>query len=478
MRPYATRITRLTVAAVLAYLLAQAISPGNNDLTGPLTALLVVQASATGSLQQGRWRVMAVLTGVLVATVVSSWVGLTWWSLGLVVGAALTLGHLLKLGDHILETPISAMLILGAAQHGAAGQTRVGYTLIGAAVGMAFSLAFPPPVRLDSAARSVEEVATGAARVLHTAGEELEHGVDRLRVEAWLQDIHALLPLVGRAEAAIAEARDTRRLNTRALVHVDALPVLQHGVSALDRTIIAVRQTLLALQQEAPLLDEPQDEYDVELRRALAVVLADMGDCITAFGNLTVSEARGRDAEAEAALARTLEILKETRAMLADLLLVDPGDDTSAWLMHGSILSGIEAVLTELDVQARVRRPDTGAIPLRPLLERPNEVMSRLLLENQGWAPTTPAGSGRYTPTFNPWMDTGTMEIHVSGPPTGEYPTSPIVLPDRHPQAHRQAGGSTHPVRAERPEGSEGSERSDRREQGEPPRRPGAEASE
>ena len=70
------------------------------------------------------------------------------------------------------------------------------------------------------------------------------------------------------------------------------------------------------------------------------------------------------------------------------------------------------------------------------------------------------------------------MEIHVSGPPTGEYPTSPIVLPDRHPQAHRQAGGSTHPVRAERPEGSEGSERSDRREQGEPPRRPGAEASE
>ena len=79
--------------------------------------------------------------------------------------------------------------------------------------------------------------------------------------------------------------------------------------------------------------------------------------------------------------------------MLADLLLVDPGDDTSAWLMHGSILSGIEAVLTELDVQARVRRPDTGAIPLRPLLERPNEVMSRLLLENQGWAPTTPAGS-------------------------------------------------------------------------------------
>src|SRR4051794_40460453 len=65
--PVAVQITRLTIAAVVAYLVADAVSPGILDLTAPLTALLVVQASTVGTLQMGLVRVGAVLTGVLVA---------------------------------------------------------------------------------------------------------------------------------------------------------------------------------------------------------------------------------------------------------------------------------------------------------------------------------------------------------------------------------------------------------------------------
>lgn len=381
--PYAARITRLTIAAVLAYLLAQAITPGNTDLTGPLTALLVVQATATSSLRNGLGRVAAVLTGVLVAIVLSTWVGLTWWSLGLAIGAALTLAHLMKLGDHILETPISAMLILGVVQHDVAAQTRIINTLVGAGVGMAFNLAFPPPVRLQAATAKVLDVAGGAARVLRTAGEHLEHGLDRRQIDIWLRDIHGLLPLVTQAESAIAEARERRRLNPRALVALDTIPMLLYGVQALDRTLLAVRQTLLAFRKEVPEQDEPQTEYEQELRRAMAVVLADMGAVIEAFGALTVAEAKGRSAQAEAALADTLDMLRETQAMLTEFCLVEPARDSSAWLLRGSILGGIEGVLSELDLHARVRRPDTGAIPLRPLLDRHGPVLNRLLLQGQ-----------------------------------------------------------------------------------------------
>lgn len=405
MLPYASRIARLTIAAVIAYLLAKAVNPGNTDLTGPLTALLVVQATATSSLRNGLGRVASVLTGVFVAIVLSTWVGLTWWSLGLAIGAALTLAHLMKLGDHILETPISAMLILGVAQHDVAAQTRVVNTLIGAAVGMAFNVAFPPPVRLKRAEAAVRELANGAARVLHTAGEQLEQGLDRGQMQDWLRDVHALLPLVGEAEAAIGEARDNRRLNPRALVALDTVPMFAHGVAALDRTLLAVRQTLMSFQQEAPYLDQPDEEYEHELRRALAVVLADMGDCIAAFGELTVAEAQGRNAEAEEALAHTLEILRETRAMLTELYLVDPAKDTSLWMLHGSILGGIEAVLGELDLHARVRRPDTGAIPLRPLLNRPGEVMNRLMVQGR----PAPQGSIGWNDDA-PWLRTGALD--------------------------------------------------------------------
>ena len=75
LRPAAAQIARLTVAAVVAYLVADAVSPGILDLTAPLTALLVVQASTVGTLQMGLVRVGAVLTGVLVAVGVASWIG-------------------------------------------------------------------------------------------------------------------------------------------------------------------------------------------------------------------------------------------------------------------------------------------------------------------------------------------------------------------------------------------------------------------
>ena len=73
-------VFRLTAAAVVAYLVTLVLTDGAVDLTGPLTALLVVQASTVSTLKMGVVRVGAVLSGILVATLVSIWIGLTWWS--------------------------------------------------------------------------------------------------------------------------------------------------------------------------------------------------------------------------------------------------------------------------------------------------------------------------------------------------------------------------------------------------------------
>ena len=97
LRPAASQIARLTIAAVVAYVVANALYPGILDLTAPLTALLVVQASTVGTLQMGLVRVGAVLTGVLVAVGVASLIGLSWWSLGAVIAASLILAKVLRL---------------------------------------------------------------------------------------------------------------------------------------------------------------------------------------------------------------------------------------------------------------------------------------------------------------------------------------------------------------------------------------------
>ena len=93
------RAARLTGAAVAAYLVAEALGLVNPPpLVAALTALLVVQATATSTLFSGVERVLAVLAGVAIATGFAFVVGLTWWSLGVLVAAAIVVGQLLRLG--------------------------------------------------------------------------------------------------------------------------------------------------------------------------------------------------------------------------------------------------------------------------------------------------------------------------------------------------------------------------------------------
>ncbi|HXP58212.1 MAG TPA: aromatic acid exporter family protein, partial [Streptosporangiaceae bacterium] len=109
-QPRIAYIARLTLTAVSAYLAALMFAGHEGPVLAPLTALLVVQVSLTHTLRSAAQRVISVVAGVLVAIGLSVVVGFTWWSLGILVAVALTVGLVLRLGDDLLEVPISAML--------------------------------------------------------------------------------------------------------------------------------------------------------------------------------------------------------------------------------------------------------------------------------------------------------------------------------------------------------------------------------
>ncbi len=232
VRPTLVTVFRLTAAAVAAYVLSQVVTPGTPDLTGPLTALLVVQATAFSTIKMGAVRVGAVLSGILVATLLSTWSGLTWWSLAAAIAASLLLAKVLRLGDQALETPISAMLILGVSNHDIAAETRIVNTLIGAAVGIAFSVVYPPAMPTGAARQALLRVVEAAASALDAAGEALEAGpVTREQVGEWIDRVRSANREVARATETIRHLKDSRRFNPRALGTVDVEPVL---ASALD----------------------------------------------------------------------------------------------------------------------------------------------------------------------------------------------------------------------------------------------------
>lgn len=356
LRPTLATVFRLTTAAVTAYVLSQVITGGTQDLTGPLTALLVVQASAFSTIKMGAVRVGAVLSGILVATLLSTWIGLTWWSLGAAIAASLLLAKVLRLGEQALETPISAMLILGVSNHDVAAETRIVNTLVGAAVGVAFSVLYPPAMPIGSARQGILRVVDAAASALDAAAEGFKAGpVSQEQVGDWIGRARAATGEVARAAETIGHLKDSRRFNPRALGTVDVEPVLATALDNLEHCLLAIRALFTLLRAELPPEAAREDPYGDELRSAFAVVLDDSGECLRAFGHLVVAESEGREEDAEKAMAQSLDILRETQAILTELILVRAREDTSSWLLRGSVLAAVEQVLAQLDLENRAR---------------------------------------------------------------------------------------------------------------------------
>ncbi|MDO5734941.1 MAG: aromatic acid exporter family protein [Propionibacteriaceae bacterium] len=351
-----TSTARLTTAAVLAYLLTVWLIDGPVDLTGALTALLVVQASARSSLQMGVVRVGAVLTGVLVAIGVSSWVGLTWWSLAMVIGLSLLLAAVLRLGDQALETPISAMLILAVGGQEIAAETRVLTTLIGAGVGMSFNLLLPPRLPIDTAVHQVRDVAKQEAQSLREAGwSMMQRPVTRGEVGTWLDTVRDISALARQAHESVSTIEELRHLNTRSISAPRVEPILRSGLDALERSLYAVRGLYFLMHKEAPEVSTLDDGYGDDVRAAFAVLLEHVADSVEGFGALLQADVEGADDQVNQSLAASLDGSGEAMAILTDLLMVDPRDETSLWLLRGSILVSVRQAIEPLRLQDRAR---------------------------------------------------------------------------------------------------------------------------
>ena len=171
-RSAAYRAARIAGASVAAFLVAQGLGLVDPPpLVAALTALLVVQATAASTLVNSVQRVLSVVAGVALAVVFVSAVGLS-----ILVAVSIVVGQLLRLGPHLLEVPISAMLVLGVgftAGAEVAGLGRVVETLVGAAVGVLVNVLFPPAVQTRHAGQAVQRLAEEIAALLEEAAQGL-----------------------------------------------------------------------------------------------------------------------------------------------------------------------------------------------------------------------------------------------------------------------------------------------------------------
>jgi uncharacterized membrane protein YccC len=346
----------MTGATVAAFLVAQwAGLHTPPPLIAALTALLVVQATLSSTLVNGIQRVLSVVSGVALAVLFVAVVGLTWWSLAALVAASILVGQLLRLGPHLVEVPISAMLVLGVGASGAesVGADRVLETLIGAAVGMLVNVVFPPAVQTRHAARAVERFVDEIAALLDDAAATLAAGpVTVERSSRWLQDARRLNRHVPRLDRALAHAEESRRLNVRALRVAPVSAGTRAGLDALEYTSVSLRTLFRAIDDATRERTGVQDDADYAeaIRRTTASLLERMGILVREFGRVLTTGTRDTapGTTEDRRLAGSLAALRSGRSRVVDLLISDPRSRTGLWELNSALLTTVDRMLDEL----------------------------------------------------------------------------------------------------------------------------------
>jgi uncharacterized membrane protein YgaE (UPF0421/DUF939 family) len=378
-QPKAAYIARLTVTAVFAYLIAQQLPGGSpRSVLAPLTALLVVQATLSHTIDSAARRVVAVTAGVLAAVTVAAYVPFSWWVLGLLTAGTLALGIVLRLREEILEVPISAMLIFATGSH-AAATSRITETLVGAAAGLAAGLVLAP-IRVQPAREAVGDLSRQMADLLGEMAAGLAEAPDPKRASEWLDRTRALRGEIERVDEALSQAEESVRLNPRQLRPRqlragNPAAGLRDGVDTLERAATDMRVLARSVADSARIDDEHSPVRDAETRARLAAVIAELSAAVRNYGQLFEAEpVPGSLAEFAAepiteALEDHLEEAQRQQDQLADLLSTDPAGRPEGWQLRGEILAHVDRLRSELE-PAHLPHPAPPKPPLRALRER------------------------------------------------------------------------------------------------------------
>ncbi|WP_217143487.1 FUSC family protein [Streptomyces sp. AC627_RSS907] len=355
--PMVVQALRSAAAASIAYVIAVRLTPDKSaaPLTAPLTALLVVQVTLYATLKMSFRRVNAVVAGVLVAIAFSQLVGLSWWSLALVIVAALGVGHLVRAHEFVAEVAISAMLVLGVTSHGALAWARVVETLIGAVVGLAFNLLLAPPVWVEQAGESIEGLARRVRQLMLRMGEEAAGSTPFREAAARLHEARRLDHDIAEVDEDLRQAEDSLRLNPRVREGLLHRVVLRTGLDTLEICTVVLRvlaRTFTDLAKER----EPDPLFPQETGATIERLLSEIADAVVSFAVLVTTSASEDAESAEERLSAELRQAAATRDKLAGLLLDGVRRDARQWQLQGAVLTEVNRIIDELDTEHRSRR--------------------------------------------------------------------------------------------------------------------------
>lgn len=214
------QVVKSAIAMVLAWFVAGLFLPTELPIFAAIAALLVVQPSVNQSIGRAIERSIGVIVGVVIAYVIGLLFGTNSWIVLLAIVISIFLAWALKLTPGTAnQVPITAMLVLSIGSTPDYAFARIVETIAGAIIGVIVNIAIVPPVLSGPAREAVHRLAVETAATLERLANALSSPRTPAQLDELLITARLLRPMQTKADAALAQARESLTLNPRQSRH-------------------------------------------------------------------------------------------------------------------------------------------------------------------------------------------------------------------------------------------------------------------
>jgi uncharacterized membrane protein YccC len=329
---------KTAIAAGLAWVAALATHPHTLPFFAPLAALLVVQPTVYDSLSRAFQRVAGVVVGVAAALMVSHFLALSAWSIGIIVFAGLLLGWAARLGPQgAVQVPISALLVflVGRATPGYAGE-RIADTLIGAGIAVIAVLLSPSAPGPDAVMSRALAPLRRCTEILRTIGAGIGSPWTPDQAASWRLDAIALADSIATARREHQGDRLSTRWNARARRDRAVLGRADEALLSAERIAIYTRSMARAL------VDGSGDARPMPTLGAMLGKTASATEAYTAWVDSAGTPADRR------LLATAVNAADDTLGSALARVQERWRDEPAQWLTFGVTLAMSQRILAEV----------------------------------------------------------------------------------------------------------------------------------
>jgi uncharacterized membrane protein YgaE (UPF0421/DUF939 family) len=233
------RVQKTTIAVMLAWIIGMQLSGElAHPYFAPLAALLASQGTIAESISTAMQRVLGIVAGVILALIVTLWLGQTVWGVGLIVFLSLFCGYHLRLTPPgTSQVAVSALIVMcmGNASSVSFGIIRVVESTMGALVGVGINALIAPPHYVPSAQNSIRTLAQQLRAQLENLASNLQQTpLDQAQLQA---SVRGLREPFSKSQAALGKAKTSLKYNLRGSSQQQQIKQLEQSFAALETCV-------------------------------------------------------------------------------------------------------------------------------------------------------------------------------------------------------------------------------------------------